>query len=190
MDPSNLRASSLIYGNIVGEPSAVLFRRESWLQAGPFQDGLVTLMDLDMWFRLSRLGGVGYLPFPLCRIRRHRDSMTSQFRGAGKVQDAVLRMTEGLLAELNATPMARKICFGKVAGSHLRHALYGVRRGQGKWPAAALATAFHIDPFFIGLFLYITFFRSGLMGLRVGPKGNLSIGASSTLRYVSTVRVS
>ena len=109
IDANSLRASSLIYGNIVGEPSAVLFRRDAWLHAGPFQDGLVTLIDLDMWFRLSCQGGVGYMPLPLCRIRRHSLSMTSQFRGAGKVQEAVLRMTEALLGELHANSFVRKI---------------------------------------------------------------------------------
>jgi hypothetical protein len=185
IDANSLRASSLIYGNIVGEPSAVLFRRVAWLHAGPFQDGLVTLIDLDMWFRLSCQGGVGYMPLPLCRIRRHSLSMTSQFRGAGKVQEAVLRMTEALLGELHANSFVRKICLGKVAGSHLRHALYGVTRGQVRWPASAFATAFQIDPLFLGLFTYLLFFRSELMGLKIGPKGTLSICTAGTLKSLS-----
>src|SRR5579862_640963 len=61
LNATGLRASALIYGNIIGEPSAVLFRHDSWLRAGPFQDGLITLIDLDMWFRLSSLGRIGYL---------------------------------------------------------------------------------------------------------------------------------
>ena len=186
MNARGLRAGSLIYGNIVGEPSAVLFRRDSWLRAGPFQDGLVTLIDLDMWFRLSSEGRIGYLPVPLCRIRRHRDSMTSQFRGAGKVQEAVQSMTQALLDELRAPTFIRKICMGKVAASHLRHALYGVRHGQVKWPASAFAKAYRIDPLFIGLLLYLVLFRSELLGLRIGPEGNLSICSAGTLRCVST----
>jgi GT2 family glycosyltransferase len=186
IDANRLRASSLIYGNIVGEPSAVLFRRESWLRAGPFQEGLVTLIDLDMWFRLSRHGGIGYMPTPLCQVRRHPDSMTSQFRGAGKVQEAVLRMTEALLGELHARSFVRRVCLGKVAGSHLRHAVYGISRGQLKWPASAFATAFQIDPFFTGLFLYLALFRTELMGLKIGPDGHLSIGTVGTLNWVST----
>jgi len=184
----DLRIFSLIYGNIVGEPSAVLFRREAWISAGSFRDGLVTLIDLDMWLRLSRQGGVGYLPLPLCRIRRHAHSMTNQFRGAGRVQEAVLHMTETLLSELHATPLVRRICFGKVAGSHLQHALYGFRHGHVRWPASALAIALRMDPFFVGLILYLAFFRSGLMGLRLGSAGRLSVCTSSALNRVSTIQ--
>jgi cellulose synthase/poly-beta-1,6-N-acetylglucosamine synthase-like glycosyltransferase len=175
IDALNLRALSLIHGNVVGEPSAVLFRRETWLRAGPFRTGLATLIDLDMWLRLSRGGGVGYLPLPLCRIRRHALSMTTQFRMAGEVQETVLRLTEAMLGELQAGSLVRRISLGKVAGSHLRHALYGFRRGLVSWPAASLALAFRIDPLFFGLLLYLAFFRSGLVGLRVGSGGRPSV---------------
>ena len=184
----NLKTVFLIYGNIIGEPSAVLFRREAWLRAGPFRDGLVTLIDVDMWFRLSREGGVGYLPLPLCRIRRHALSMTNQFRGAGAVQDAVLHMTEALLCELHAPPFIRRISLGKVAGSHLCHALYGIRCGFVRWPASSLMTAFRIDPAFIGLFLYVTLFRSGLLGFRIEHDGKPSLCTTNTLRCLLEVR--
>ncbi len=186
LNAMDLRAGALIYGNIIGEPSAVLFRRDSWLRAGPFQDGLITLIDLDMWFRLSSQGRIGYLPLPLCRIRRHRQSMTSQFRAAGTVQQAVQNMTDTLLEEFHANPLIRKICLGKVAASHLRHAIYGFLNGQTKWPASALSKAFRIDPFFGGLFLYLALFRSDLMGLAIGPDGALHIRSTGTLRSVAT----
>src|SRR4029077_3847283 len=147
------RILALIHGNVVGEPSAVLFRRAAWLSAGPFQEGLVTLIDLDMWLRLSLQGVLGCLSEPLCRIRRHPLSMTNQFRKAGEVQEAVLRMTESLLRELQATPFVRRVSFGKVAGSHVLHALYGIRRGFIKWPLSSIAKAFRNDPGFAGLLL-------------------------------------
>jgi hypothetical protein len=175
IDGSTLRMLSLIYGNVVGEPSAVLFRRTAWFNAGPFQDGLATLIDLEMWFRLSCQGPIGYLPLPLCRIRRHPLSMTSRFREAGEVQEAVLRMTKSLLCDLQASPFIRRISLGKVAGSHLRHALYGIRRGFIKWPLSAMARAFRIDPAFVGFLLYVTLFRSGLLGLRSGQGGRPSV---------------
>jgi len=184
----NLRTISLIYGNVVGEPSAVLFRREAWLRAGAFKDGLVTLIDLDMWFRLVRQGGLGYLPVPLSRIRRHKLSMTNQFRGAGEVQEAVLRMTEELLVELQADGIVRRISLGKVAGSHLRHALYGLKCGHLRWPASAITSALRLDPAFVGLFLYVTLFRSGLLGLRVARNGRPSLCLASTLRAATEVR--
>jgi glycosyltransferase involved in cell wall biosynthesis len=183
----DLKLISLLYGNVVGEPSAVLFRRAAWLRAGFFRDGLVASIDLDMWFRLSCQGGVGYLPLPLCRIRRHALSMTNHFRGTGEVQEAVLQMTESLLRDLQASPLVRRISMGKVAGSHLRHALYGFRRGFVNWPATALAKAFRTDPAFIGLFLYLVFFRSGLMGLRIGSDGRPSVCATNTLHCLPEV---
>jgi glycosyltransferase involved in cell wall biosynthesis len=184
----NLKTGFLIYGNIVGEPSAVLFRREAWLHAGPFRDGWVTLIDLDMWFRLSCQGGVGYLPLPLCRIRRHASSMTNQFRGAGTVQDAVLRMTEALLCELQAPPLIRRISLGKVAGSHLRHALYGFRAGFVRWPAYSLIEALRIDPAFVGLFFYLTLFRSGLLGFRMERNGKPTLCTTNTLECLLGAR--
>jgi glycosyltransferase involved in cell wall biosynthesis len=184
----NLRTISLIHGNIVGEPSAVLFRREAWLSAGLFRDGLGTLIDLDMWFRLSREGGVGYIPLPLCRIRRHAHSMTNQFRRAGEVQGAVLHMTRALLRELQAGSLVRRVSLGKVAGSHLAHAFYGLRRGYVKWPASALEEAFRIDPAFIGFFLYLALFRSGVLGFRVERDGKPSVCATGTLRCLSEAR--
>jgi glycosyltransferase involved in cell wall biosynthesis len=175
IDASTLRALTLIHGNVVGEPSAVLFRRTAWLNAGPFEEGLVTLIDLDMWFRLSRQGAIGYLPLPLCRIRRHPLSMTNRFRKAGEVQEAVLRMTESLLCELQASPFIRRVSLGKVAGSHVLHALYGIRRGFIKWPLSSIAKAFRNDPVFVGFFLYMTLFRSGLLGLRAEHGRKLSV---------------
>ena len=185
LSAKGLRAGALIYGNIIGEPSAVLFRRDAWLRAGPFQDGLITLIDLDMWFRLSSQGNIGYLPLPLCKIRRHRQSMTSQFRAAGSVQEAVQNMTETLLEEFHANSLIRKICLGKVAASHLRHAIYGFLHGQASWPASAFSKAFRIDPFFGGLFLYLALFRSELMGLTIGHDGALHIRSAGTLRGVA-----
>lgn len=181
IDSLELRALSLIYGNVVGEPSVVLFRREAWLRAGPFREGLVTLIDLDMWFRLSCQGRVGYLPLQLCRIRRHPLSMTNQFRGAGEVQEAVLRMTENLLHELRAGPLVRRISLGKVTASHLRHAIFGLKQGRIRWPASAVASAFRLDPCFLGLIMYLSVFRSGLLGLKVGRDAKLSVCVTSTL---------
>jgi hypothetical protein len=114
--------------------------------------------------------------------------MTSQFRGAGQVQAAVLQMTESVLSDLHANSFARKVSFGKVAGSHVRHALFGLRQGQFRWPADALVAAFRLDPGFIGLFLYLCLFRSGALGLKMAADGTLSVGFTSTLQCASEGR--
>jgi glycosyltransferase involved in cell wall biosynthesis len=183
-----LKVLSLMYGNVIGEPSAVLFRRDAWVKAGPFQEGLVTFIDLDMWFRLGSQGKIGYVPSPSCRIRRHALSMTNHFRGTGEVQGAILELTKELLRDLDAGPLVRRISLGKVAGSHIRHALYGLRNGEFRWPALALVTAFRNDPGFIGLLSYLSLFRSGLLGLRIGSDGKPCLCSSSTLRSLPTVQ--
>jgi glycosyltransferase involved in cell wall biosynthesis len=181
MDASNLRAISLVHGNVVGEPSAVLFRRRAWFAAGPFHEGLGTLIDLDMWLRLSRQGGVGYLPTPLCRIRRHEFSMTNQFRRAGTAQEADLHFTEELLHEVQAGWMVQKVSIGKVAGAYLRSAIYGFKSRSVRNPLTLLAKAFRLDPGFVGLFLYLSLFRPGLLGLKVGRGGRPTVCTASTL---------
>lgn len=182
MDAHNLRAISLVHGNVVGEPSAVLFRRDAWVAAGPFHEGLGTLIDLDMWLRLSHQGSVGYLPVPLCRIRRHEGSMTNHFRRAGTAQDADLHVTEELLREVQAGWMVQTVSLGKVAGAYLRSAIYGFKCGFVKSPLSLLAKAFRLDPGFVGLFLYLALFRPGYLGLKVGPGGSPTVCKASTLR--------
>ena len=187
IDRLNLRAISLIYGNVIGEPSAVLFRRESWFRAGPFREAFATLIDLEMWFRLSQEGAVGYIPEPLSRIRRHARSMTSRLRRDGESQGETLRLTEESLQELRASALVRKVSLGKVAASHLRHALYGLRYGSVRWPVSALVKAIRIDPAFAGLVLYLALFRTELIGLRVDREGKSSVCPMGTLKSVSAL---
>src|SRR5947208_2883666 len=99
---NELRLLVLLLGNVMGEPTAVTFRRDAWFKAGPFKEGLTTLIDLDMWLRLSEQGLIFYMPQSLCRIRQHPASMTSVFRETGVVQDSVHRMTEELLRQTRA----------------------------------------------------------------------------------------
>jgi glycosyltransferase involved in cell wall biosynthesis len=59
----------LLYGNQIGEPTAVLFRRKS---AGRgFDARYKQIDDLEMWFRLLESGDLAHIPEPLCRIRQH-----------------------------------------------------------------------------------------------------------------------
>jgi len=59
----------LLYGNQIGEPTAVLFRRNS---AGRgFDARYKQVDDLEMWFRLLELGDLAHIPETLCKIRQH-----------------------------------------------------------------------------------------------------------------------
>jgi glycosyltransferase involved in cell wall biosynthesis len=61
-------------GNDVGEPSAVMFRRAA-AQRG-FQESLLQLMDLEMWFYLLEHGDMASLAVEVCAIRRHPGQIT------------------------------------------------------------------------------------------------------------------
>ena len=62
-------------GNIIGEPSAVMFRRAAAI--GGFSAEYNQVIDLEMWFRLLAAGSAVLLPEALCRVRQH-DAQATQ----------------------------------------------------------------------------------------------------------------
>lgn len=66
--------------NLIGEPSAVIFRRE--LAARGFDPALRQVVDLEMWFHLLRVGGLAHTTRALCRFRRHDAQQTAVNRQA------------------------------------------------------------------------------------------------------------
>lgn len=79
--------------NYIGEPSAVMFRRDA-AQRG-FREELAHLMDMEMWFHLLEKGRMENLPEPLCAVRRHAGQMTVQsIRTAALVEDNVYLFEE------------------------------------------------------------------------------------------------
>lgn len=85
------------HGNLIGEPTAVLFRRSD--AAGGFSNEYPQLMDLEMWFRILRQGAFAFLPEPLCRIRRHSAQATQANLRSGAVLTDKRRLFRGFLAE-------------------------------------------------------------------------------------------
>ena len=70
------------YGaNFIGEPSAVLFRRD--LVRRHFRVDLNHLMDLEMWFYLLENGDMYSIAAPLCSIRQHDEQMTVENIASG-----------------------------------------------------------------------------------------------------------
>ncbi|TXG96208.1 MAG: glycosyltransferase family 2 protein [Rhodocyclaceae bacterium] len=61
--------------NLVGEPSAVIMRRDLALRG--FDPGYRQLVDLEMWFYLARQGGVYFVNRPLVAFRRHGSQQTA-----------------------------------------------------------------------------------------------------------------
>ncbi len=65
----------LFVGNLIGEPTAVLFRKKDAI-AG-FDPEYRQLVDLEMWFRLLEQGDFAFIPEALCLIRQHEEQGTN-----------------------------------------------------------------------------------------------------------------
>jgi glycosyltransferase involved in cell wall biosynthesis len=57
-------------GNLVGEPTCVMFRRRLALDAGGFRNDIYQLVDLDLWLRLMLRSAVCFVPQELS-VRSH-----------------------------------------------------------------------------------------------------------------------
>lgn len=78
--------------NLLGEPSAALFRRQ-YADRG-FDPSYRQLVDLEFWFHLLEQGDFFYVPEPLCGFRVH-DSQQTAVNRAGQVDAAeYLRLLE------------------------------------------------------------------------------------------------
>lgn len=62
--------------NWVGEPTCVMFRRDSARDAGGFRDDIFQLLDLDLWLRLMVRGTVCFVPRE-CSARSHTTATES-----------------------------------------------------------------------------------------------------------------
>ncbi|HEV2348452.1 MAG TPA: glycosyltransferase [Terriglobia bacterium] len=182
LNQADVIARNLVYGNVIGNPSAVLIRRKGLLKAGPFSANLPQGIDVEMWLRLMDLGPVGFLPEPLCGFRLHQEAMTERLRKEGLIRQDVLRVTQMMLGRVTPSLAARRACWGRVAGSYLKQMMAGLRSGHLRWPLAALWQAFRIDPAFAGLMIHLFLLRPGLVGLRVQGSSSLKLRLGSTLR--------
>jgi glycosyltransferase involved in cell wall biosynthesis len=60
--------------NYIGEPSAVMFRREQARRG--FNERYIQLVDLEMWFHLLEQGSFAYIAEPICAFRKHPEQQT------------------------------------------------------------------------------------------------------------------
>lgn len=61
-------------GNVIGEPTAVIFRKKDALRG--FNSNYHLLVDLEMWFHLLEKGDFYFIPEPLCKFRQHKNQAT------------------------------------------------------------------------------------------------------------------
>ena len=66
-------------GNFIGT-SAVMVRRQAFIEAGGFDESLRSIQDWDLWVRLSALYEAGYLDEPLVHYRVHAKSSSRSTR--------------------------------------------------------------------------------------------------------------
>jgi glycosyltransferase involved in cell wall biosynthesis len=76
--------------NVVGEPSAVMFRRRDAPRG--FDTRYRQLVDLKMWFALLEKGDLIYTPEPLCWFRKHSRQQTEVNRRERKIDHEHLRL--------------------------------------------------------------------------------------------------
>ena len=91
----------LFNGNYIGEPSAVLFRRQDALRG--FDTTYAQLIDLEMWFHLLERGDFATVPDTLCIFRQHEAQETRGNRRAF----AFLEEEERFYREFSAKPVVR-----------------------------------------------------------------------------------
>jgi glycosyltransferase involved in cell wall biosynthesis len=59
--------------NKIGEPTAVLLKKEAFGKAGYFSEELNQLLDLEYWYRVFKYYKVGFIDENLVRIRLHQN---------------------------------------------------------------------------------------------------------------------
>lgn len=79
----DLARECFVHGNLIGEPSAVMFRRAA---AGRgFSTGYSQALDLEMWFHLLEAGAAVLLPDALALIRQHGAQTTHANIRSGRI---------------------------------------------------------------------------------------------------------
>lgn len=116
--------------NLIGEPSAVLFRRAAADRG--FDPQFRQVVDLDMWLHLLRRGDFVYLAEPLCAFRQHEDQQTVVNRRAHVGPLECLVLLARYLDELCVTPGGERT----FASRHLLfERLYYSRKHAPRTPA-------------------------------------------------------
>lgn len=86
-----VRRSLLEQRNIVGEPSAVMFRRQ--LAGRGYDPAYRQMVDMEMWFHLLGQGNFYYLATPLVAFREHDAQQSVHNARAGVFVDEITRLT-------------------------------------------------------------------------------------------------
>jgi len=94
-------------GNRIGEPSAVLFRKNAASRG--FDSHYSQFLDLEMWIHLLTKGSAVFLPEALCQIRQHSEQLTiSNFRSGRLIEEKRRLFRDELLGLRVSLPLLCK----------------------------------------------------------------------------------
>jgi glycosyltransferase involved in cell wall biosynthesis len=79
-------------GNLIGEPTAVLFRKSD--SGAGFDERYHHALDMELWFRLLENGRFAFLDNILCRVRKHDSMGTSKNLRTARVTADKVRLFE------------------------------------------------------------------------------------------------
>lgn len=96
-----MRRECFVWGNRVGEPTAVLFRRRD-AQRG-FHPDYGQLVDLEMWMHLMERGSFTYTPELLCTVRLHGEQGTAANLRSGRVVEDKRRLFRDCAPQFGAS---------------------------------------------------------------------------------------
>ena len=80
--------------NKIGEPTAVLFRKQDFLKAGMFDPAFSQFADFELWARLLEYGDLAYVNKSLCSFRVHPESNTLKAIRDGRFIDEIFLLIE------------------------------------------------------------------------------------------------
>lgn len=114
-------------GNLIGEPTAVMFRRAD---AGAGFDGsYLQIFDMEYWLRLLKEGWFSFVPEPLCGIRQHPETGTTGNLRTGKISHDKARLF-GVYSETlspRSSLPERLLWDGRMASSIAKEAAAGAQ---------------------------------------------------------------
>ena len=124
-------------GNLIGEPTAVMFRRTDG--AAGFNPAYRQAFDMELWFRLLHEGWFAFVPEALCGIREHAGSGTSDNLRAGKVTEDKIRLFAEYARHVRGSLLDRLRWDSRMASSVARETAAGSLRAG----AQALGAVYH-----------------------------------------------
>lgn len=142
----------LLLGNVVGNPSACVIRRECFEKVGGFDEDLRYSEDYDLWLRLAKHYSFKKIPEPLVLYYRHGDQLST--KGLKSKIDATYALLAKHKEDLDRQPPTVVAHWQYTLGRLL------LATGQGTEARTHLATAFRLAPWRLhhSLFLAIAVF--------------------------------